>query len=254
VTIPTVGVGAPTPTSFSWKAANVTEPQFSFVVDPDRRTADPNRSNNAAVMKAMSLDGPAPGAGNGLVASSHERMTMTINNESCAGVRLISSAQSSCGGRNDMEVMPAINSTGRLTVQMVAPGGGMQDLGAMSFAAMPDVSQLTGGTLQAQSDFQQGHVYLIKSGNGLAMVRVTKITSSINPKLAMVLAGPGPGGAAGGSSSGSRASSASSQSKGTSSAASNDVLASLRDQQQADQILNSARVMIDLEWVKIEMQ
>jgi hypothetical protein len=174
-------------------------------------------------------------------------------------VRLISSAQSSCGGRNDMEVMPAINSTGRLTVQMVAPGGGMQDLGAMSFAAMPDVSQLTGGTLQAQSDFQQGHVYLIKSGNGLAMVRVTKITSSINPKLAMVLAGPGPGGAAGGSGSGSRASSASSQSKGTTGSSSggsssSDVLGSLRDQQQADQILNSARVMIDLEWVKIEMQ
>ena len=44
---------------------------------------------------------------------------------------------------------------------------------------MPDVTLLTGGTLQSQAELQQGHVYLVKSGNApqLAAVRVVRVSS-----------------------------------------------------------------------------
>ena len=242
-TIPSAAAGASTPVTFSWKAGSATEPQFSFVVDPDRKVNDPDRSNNTAVMKPLGLSTASAGndSGNAPAAASRAGLAMTIRNDGCAGVRLVASSQSSCGGQNDIEIMPAITSNGRLSVRTTAPGGGMQDLGAMALSASPDVSQLAAATLQSQSDFQQGHVYLVKSGSRLAMVRVVKINSSINPKLAILLAGPGPGGRTSGQ-------------PGRGSANPGDVLGSIRGQQQSDQILDGARVMIDLEWVQIVTQ
>lgn len=169
----------------------------------------------------------------------HERLTVTARNEACTGVRFSAGSQSSCGGRSDFEVEPAISASGTLSVTMSAPNGGLMDMGSAS--SLPDPSVLPGGTLSPQGSFQQGHVYLLKSGANLALIRVIRINSNINPKLGATLSGQHSG-------SGTRAPAV------RNSGSMAGMMADMRDQQTADQVMKSARITIDLEWISVQNQ
>jgi hypothetical protein len=168
-----------------------------------------------------------------------ERLTVTAKNEACTGVRFSSSSQSSCGGRSDLEVEPTINPNGTLSVTMNAPNGGLMDMGSAS--SLPDPSELPGGTLSPQGSFQQGHVYLVRSGANLSLIRVIRINSNINPKLGAALSGQPSG-------SGTRAPAV--RNSGSMAA----MMSEMRDQQTADQVMKSARITIDLEWIPVQNQ
>ena len=176
-------------------------------------------------------------------ASLHrEGTTMVVRNETCAGVHLASGSQSSCGGRADIEIQPALSTNGRLQIQMSAQNG-VEDMGAMPSASWDDaIVQITKQSsvaiaLQSRADFQMGHVYLVKSGSKLALVRVAGVKSSLDPRLAASLMTPG-GGRRNGPSAGSR---------------SGDLVTDMRMQDQLEQVLNHSQITIGLEWVQIDM-
>ncbi len=188
----------------------------------------------------------------GAAPGTRERMTVNARNENCAGVRFSSGTQSSCGGSVDLEVQPVITSSGTLEVHLSTPNGGMRDLGAMTLASAQfpdaDASDGSGGSggsggspdaLPSSGMFQQGHTYLFKVGNQLALVRVARIRSSVSPRLAAI---PGSGAPSASKSTAQKQAPAVSHSG-------DDLLNSMRDQQQMNRVLDSAQITIDLEWL-----
>lgn len=169
-------------------------------------------------------------------SGTREHMTVTANNEACTAVRLSSASQSSCSGRSDFEVQPVITAAGTLNISMNASNGGLLDMGSAS--SLPDPSLVTGGTLTPQAAFQQGHVYLVKSGSNISLVRVVRVNSTINPKLGATVSGSGARNPAVRHNGGSLAG----------------LMGDIRDQRTADQVLRSARIMIDLEWIPVQNQ
>jgi hypothetical protein len=163
--------------------------------------------------------------------ASASRMTVTARNENCAGVRFASGSQSGCGGSVDVEVQPVITAAGVLEVHLAIPNGGIVDLGAMALAGaqFPDADSGT-QALAPQGQFLQGHTYLVKLGNQLALVRVARIRSTVSPRLAAI-----PGG--------------SSRNPTVGRNGNSDLLGSMREQQQMNNVLNNAQITIDLEWL-----
>jgi hypothetical protein len=136
--------------------------------------------------------------------------------------------------------LPVITAAGVLEVGLAVPNGGVRDLGAtaLSAAQFPAASDAGQAQWQPQGLFQQGHTYLMKLGNQLALVRVARIRSSVDPRLAAI-----PNGAAG-------APGSSKNSPSVSRGGSGNLLGDMRDQQQMDRVLNSAQISIDLEWLR----
>jgi hypothetical protein len=144
-----------------------------------------------------------------------------------------------------------ITAAGSLELRVNLPDGGVNDLGAMplgtgSPAALPqDVS------LQSQALFVEGHTYLVQTRRGKALVRVARIRSSINPRIAIITGGGGlpsdinPG--AGGNDRAGRAGGG--QRLPT---LPNDPLTDVRDQERADRLLSNAQITVDLELILFE--
>jgi len=163
---------------------------------------------------------------------------------------LSSASQSSCSGRSDFEVQPVISAFGLLSVTMNAPNGGLRDMGSAS--SLPDPSTVTGGTLSSQGVFQQGHVYLVKSGSNVSLVRVIRVNSSINPKMGATVSGQPAASAS--ATSGSAPSATKTPAVRNSSGSLTEMMGNIHDQQTATQVMKSARIMIDLEWIPVQTQ
>ncbi len=173
--------------------------------------------------------------------SRRDRMSVNARNEDCTGVRLRSASQSGCGGSTDLEFQPMITAAGKLDIQVLVPDGGMRDVGG--FASLPTSidASLDTSNLSPRGMLEQGHTYVVKSGGRVAIVRVVRVRSSVNPKLGALLGG-GSSGVVGGKGS-------TPISTGGHSGSGGDILGTIKDQNQADQILGSAQIQIDLEWV-----
>jgi hypothetical protein len=116
----------------------------------------------------------------GLSSVRRERFTVDVRNEGCAGLRLLTGSQTSCGGSADIEFSAFINDSGRIVVQAFANDGGLIDLGVQplaSVAAAPSAGYLPQGMLES------GRTYAIKARNRYALVRIARIASSVNPRL-----------------------------------------------------------------------
>jgi hypothetical protein len=185
------------------------------------------------------------------MAARRERLSLNVRNEDCAGLRLRSISQSGCGGSVDMEVMPVITGSGTLEVRLSMPDGGIKDLGSTALGTgllldvAPDV------VLQSQSFFEEGHTYLVRVQNRTALVRVARIRSSVNPRLAVLTGGApaaGNGVGAGGNDRGGRG--------GGSGLARPTMpvnpITDPRDQERTDRLLSSAQITVDLEIVLMD--
>ncbi len=130
----------------------------------------------------LSIPGASPASLRNANADKRDRMTVVAHNESCTGVRFDGGSQSGCGGSVDVEIQPVITAAGGLEVRLSTPNGGIRDLGAMPLAGaqLPAASEPGQALLQPQGLFQQGHTYLMKVGNQLALVRVARIRSSVD--------------------------------------------------------------------------
>jgi hypothetical protein len=200
---------------------------------------------------SISLRGLAVARREDLGVARRDRATLTARNEDCTGFRLRSVSQSSCGGSADLEFMPAITAAGSLEVRVNLPDGGINDMGVMplgtgSMAAVPqDVS------LQSQAFFVEGHTYLVRTRRGTALVRVARIRSSINPKIAVITGGGSPvsgvGTGTGGNDRGGRTGGG--QHLPTTPT---DPLTDVRDQERSDRLLSNAQITVDLEIILFE--
>jgi hypothetical protein len=233
-----VSAGGATTAELEWTADRATARQLHVAIDPGHELSS---SNIVVSLKRLAVDRratlPASSSTSSSPSSQGNRLTVMARNEACTGVRLTGASQASCGGSADLEVAPSITAAGTLEVRLAVPNGGLRDLGTMplSAAQLPDGSDGAPVQLQSQALFQEGHTYLVKLRNQLAFVRVARIRSSVNPRLAVLNGSPGVRGSATNVPSVARTSNG-------------DMLGDARNQQQVDRVLGSAQISIDLEW------
>lgn len=159
-----------------------------------------------------------------------DRITMSIRNDACAGLRIITASQSSCGGSVDLEIQASITVSGAIEARAMSYDGGLRDLGAMSLGSpiLPadNSSAAYGGSSQMM--LVAGHTYLVTTRRGPALVRVARIQSSLNPRLVAAILSPGAG-------------------KNPKSPTGN--VFNVHEADSTDQVLNNARITVDLEFV-----
>jgi hypothetical protein len=179
------------------------------------------------------------------LTQGHQKMRVIARNDSCTGLRLSSASQSGCGGKDDAEVSPVIDAAGKLSVSFGA-GQGFLDLGTMSMPSSVDPAMVANASWNNNGQFVQGHVYLVKEANGYAMVRVTRMRSTIDPRLGTVR---GAGSAASSGSSSSRSTAVTTgASRGNGESG---LLDDMHAAQEINRALSEAQVEIELELLAV---
>jgi len=186
-----------------------------------------------------------------LGVARRDRATLTARNEDCAGLRLRSASQSSCGGSADLELMPVITAAGTLEVRVNLPDGGINDMGAMPLGTGSSAVLPQDAALQSQAFFVEGHTYLVRTRKGTALVRVARIRSTLNPKIAVITGGGSPvSGVGAGTGGNDRAGRTGSGQRLPTTPT--DPLTDVRDQERNDRLLSNAQITVDLEIILFE--
>jgi hypothetical protein len=149
-----------------------------------------------------------------------------------------------CGGTDDAELNPVINSAGKLTVSL-GVGNGFIDLGTMSMPSSVDTALVADASWSSRGQFVEGHVYLVKESSGYTMVRVTRMRSSIDPRLGTVRSSA----ASSGSSPATRSAAVAPNTNRSS--GESGLLDDMRAAQQVNRALSEAQVEMELELLAV---
>jgi len=174
-----ISAGRTVTVELAWKAEAAAARDLRFALrSADQPDSGQPEDNPPAV--TLRLRNFAVERRGGLSSVRRERFTVDVRNEGCAGLRLLTGSQTSCGGSADIEFSAFINENGRIAVQAFANDGGLIDLGVQSLAS---VAAAPGAGYLPQGMLESGRTYAIKARNRYALVRIARVASSVNPRL-----------------------------------------------------------------------
>ncbi len=122
-------------------------------------------------------------------SGSRQRGDLRLAVYGCAGFRLTSGTEQSCGGSADFEV----TSRGDRSVLVIEAADGVRNLGGIP---LDQAESAPGGTLSSSETLLAGSTYLVRTRRGMAIVRVVQIRGieSVRNAPPAALRGPRMGG------------------------------------------------------------
>ncbi len=205
-----------------WKAEPLPARELRVRVDAGGEVGSGGREGQIALLRNFVVERRG-----GAASVRRERLSLTVRNDDCAGLRLLAGTQTSCGGSADLELAPGITDQGRLELMVSLPEGGLLDLGVQPLSTIPAAP--TAG-YQPQGLLESGHVYAIKTRNRYALLRFVRASSTVDPRLGAI-------------------DRQRQQQRRLGRTDLNDLITGERDAQALDRVLDSARITIDLEWL-----
>jgi len=177
---------------FEWKAGGAGRLEPRVIVDPESKLQQLTTSGKKTALQAFELahqeTAPVVSSKTGNSGEMRQRGDLRLALGGCAGFRLTSGAEQSCGGSADFEV------SSRGGTSLVIEAEGVRSLGAMP---LDQADGRASDGLSSSAALMAGNTYLLRTRHGLAVVRVTQIRGieSVRNAPPAALRGPQMGGA-----------------------------------------------------------
>src|SRR5882724_1429036 len=177
---------------FEWKAGGAGRLEPRVIVDPESKLQQLTTSGKKTALQAFELahqeTAPVVSSKTGNSGEMRQRGDLRLALGGCAGFRLTSGAEQSCGGSADFEV------SSRGGTSLVIEAEGVRSLGAMP---LDQADGRASDGLSSSAALMAGNTYLLRTRHGLAVVRVTQIrgVESVRNAPPAALRGPQMGGA-----------------------------------------------------------